>query len=222
MPATKATKSDKWFVRIDGPEEYLRQKCEELAKSPDTELMLAAYHRGKTKENPHCHFVIQIKSEIQKQSFAVRIKALFNIEKKTQYALDVWDGVRGQGAVSYLFHEEDQVIIANLGFTDKEIMDAKAANEAVQKVVAINSEKASHKLVQRALDEFEMKPYQHRTKIHILTFMLELCKKGECYYPGTFMIKKFVEEVELKMLDNDNLEAYACNLARQLWREENF
>lgn len=218
MVATKATRSSNWWVRLDGPEEFLRQKCGELSQALDTVAMLAAFHKGKRGENPHCHIVITVSSEIQKQSFAVRLKKMFDITKPSQYSLDVWDGERGKGAVSYLFHEPDEKILANKGFTDKEIMDGREANAAVQAVVALNKEKASHKLVERALLEFKDEKDTWCIRTRILRFMVELCKKGEVYWPGSFLIKKYVEEVEIQLMDGDDLDQYVADLEKNLWR----
>jgi len=215
-PASRV-KSKLWFVRVDGVEEYLRQKCGELSRCLDVKAILSAYHTGKTKENPHCHFVIEISSEIQKQSFAVRIKSLFGIEKKSQYAIDVWDGKRDVGAVSYLFHEENVKIITNVGFTDEELSFAKKSNDAIQAVVAVNAERASGKLVNRALIEFP--PEQHATRLDILKYMLKEIQTGNAYHPGAYRLKQMVEEVEIKRLrSDDELESYAFELEKNLWR----
>lgn len=218
MVATKATRSKLWFARLDGPETFLRQKCEELARALDTVAFLAAFHKGKTGENSHCHFVIELQSEIQKQSYAVRLKKLFEIQTPSQYALDVWDGARGEGAVSYLFHEADERILANKGFTDKDIVDARAANAAIQKVVALNKEKASHKLVERALEEFKDVKDMWCIRTKILKYMVQVCRQGQCYWPGSFMIKKYVEEVELKLMGEDDVDQYVADLEKNLWR----
>lgn len=218
MVATKATRSVHWFVRLDGPETFLRLKCEELSHALDTVAMLAAFHKGKSGENPHCHFVITLSSEIQKQSFAIRLKKVFDITKSSQYALDVWDANRGKGAVSYLFHEADEKILVNKGFTQQEIMDAREANAAVQAVVAMNKEKASHTLVNRALEEFRDCTDTWCIRTKILKFMVVLCKKGEVHWPGSFLIKKYVEEVELQLQSDDDLDQYVADLEKNLWK----
>lgn len=219
MVATKSERSKYWFVRVDGPKEFLTSKCVELGSAIDIFAILAAYHTGKSKENPHCHFVVELKYEKdqegpQKQSFADRIKKVFGITNKNQYSLQKWDGVRGAGAVSYLFHEEDVSILVNKGFTDEDISAAKLANDAVQKVVNVNAERASGKLVQRALEHFKNGGTRHE----ILVFMLKEIKEGNSYHPGMYRLKTFVEEVELKLKSPDELEEYAWDLEKNLWR----
>lgn len=216
VPASKV-RSQYWFARVDGEKEFLRQKCGELSTGIDVEACLSGYHTGKTKENPHVHICLAFKEGCnpQKQTVAVRLKALFRIEKKSQYALEVWDNDRERGAPSYIYHEQDVEVFTIRGFSESQLLAAQAANEAIQKVVNMNKEKAQHKLIERALLEFEK---ASPSRIDILEFMLQCIKKGENYHPGTFMLKRYVEEVELKLLPDWDLREYASRLENSLWR----
>lgn len=213
---SKALRSKLWFVRFDGEKEFLRSKCVELSQCLDVVSMLAAYHVGNTKENPHTHFVIELSSEPQKQSFAVRLKKLFGLEQGNRnYALDVWDGDRDKGAVSYLFHEDtplSELFLVNKGFTEAQISAASAANKAVQKVVAMNKEKASNKLVEKALTEFAGK---RPDRLEILEYMLRLCHNGENHLPKEFCLKHYVEEVYFKLTPTREIWNYADALIRK-------
>lgn len=212
--AASKEKSKKWFCRVDGTKDFLREKCKQMSGWVDVVSMLAAFHMGERKENPHAHFVVETTSEIQKQSFAIRIKALFAVEKKTQYALAVWDGDRGVGAVSYLFHEDDVEILVNRGFSDGDIERAREANRAVQRVVAVNKEKASNKLAEKAYERF--KSDDGFSRVACLAYMLGEIKAGENYHPGEFMLKRYVEEVEVRL--TDDITGLAWEIANRLWR----
>lgn len=216
LPASvKSTRSRTWFVRSDGSEEYLRQKCKEIASWIDVSGVLAVYHVGDKKENPHCHVLIELTSLIQKQSFDVRIKKVFEVVKRSQYSTKIWDGIRDAGAASYVFHEAEAVVLYNKGWSESELHACRQANAAVQKVVAMNRERASTKLVDKALDHFNgEKP--NRTAI--LTYMLKECRDGSCYYPGTFQLKKYVEEVELRLTEEKDLWIFVSTLESQMWR----
>lgn len=216
-PGVSASKerSRFWFLRVDGPKEFLRQKCEELSKCIDVVSCLAGYHTGKTKEKPHIHACIELKTEPQKQSFAVRVKQLFSIGKSVEYALEVWDGDYEKGAPSYIYHEEDVDVFCTKGFTQAQLDAAKAANAAIQKVVAMNKEKAQHKLIERALERFGN---EQPERVDILEFMLQCIHKGENYHPGSFMLKRYVEEVELKLMPEWQIRDYALSLRDNLWR----
>lgn len=197
----KSVKSDKWFLRVDGQKEHLQKKCDELSKCIDTTALLAFYHVGEKKENPHCHICIETTSQIQKQSFAIRIKSLFGIEKKSQYAIQPWDGNRTTGAVSYMYHEDTAELLCNRGFSESELESARQSNDAVQRVVAINKEKASHKLVEKAY-EYALKELKQFDAIKIVTFMLCEIKEGNNYHPGDYMLKKYLEEIEVRMCND--------------------
>lgn len=212
----KTERSKFWFVRVDGSKEFLEQKCGELSRSIDVEAMLATYHTGATKENPHTHFVIELKTEPQKQSFQKRIKQLFGIEKRSQYAVEVWDGNKRGGASSYLFHESEAPTICCFHFSSEDVERCKEVNEEHQKVVNINKQKASTKLVDKAVEEFTGQ--KQVRKEDILLFMITKIHRGENYHPGEYKLKQFVEEVEIKIADENDLENIASNLAFRLWR----
>lgn len=188
-----------------------------LASEIDVVEMLAYYHVGDKKENPHCHMVISHSTVVQKQSYALRIKKLCpQIVKSGDYALAVWDGNKCMGAVSYMFHEEEAKQLANKGFTEEELILARKANESVQKVIAINKEKANTKLVQLAMEHFKG---QYATKYDIFLFMLKRIHSGESYHPGDWKLKSYVEEVKLKITDVEDLENYATGEFRRLFRD---
>jgi len=215
VKAVKSLRSHFWFVRSDGSEEFLRQKCGELATWIDVKAVLAVYHVGSSKENPHCHACIELTSDLQKQSFDIRVKKLFGIEKKSQYATKVWDGVRDAGAASYMFHENTEIVLVSHGWSSDDLAAAKAANAAIQKVVAVNKERASTKLVDKAVAEFATKG---ATRRDILEYMLKECRDGNSYYPGSFMLKKYVEEVQLKLTDNATFAYFVDSMESQLWK----
>lgn len=215
---TKSDRSRYWFVRLDGAEEFLRQKCGELASQMDVKAVLAVYHVGDSKENPHIHACIELTSEPQKQSFDVRIKKLFGVEKRSQYSTKVWDGIRDAGAGSYMFHESEAKIVCRKDWSEDDLESAKKHCAAVQKVVAMNRERASAKLVDRALQQFAgAKP----SRLEILRYMLTECRDGGAYYPGTFRLKAFVEEVQLKLTDKNDFRVFVEDMEAKLWPEKN-
>lgn len=208
---SKSVKGNAWFIRVDGNLEFLTQKCNELASNVDTVDMLAVFHKGEKGDNPHAHIVIVTFSIVQKQSFALRIKSLFSIDKRTQYAIDVWDGDKEKGASSYLWHESDAKLIVKKNFTEENIARQKELCVEVQKVVARNKEKASARLVERALTE------DLDSRYDILLWMLKQIKEGQAYHPGEYKLKQFVEEVMIRK--TGNISNYAMELERRLWRD---
>jgi len=201
MPALKSAKSTTWFVRIDGEEDVLRPKVIQFAESIDLISMLATAHKGKTGENPHCHAVIEMRTEVQKQSFALRIKRHFQVVDRG-YALDTWDNRRTEyGAVSYLFHEEAASILVSKGWTSDEIQTVQRIACDANKVIAKAKDKASVKIVDRAIAHFEQ--WQDEpTNFQIFTFLVQEVSEGRTYWPGTFKAKQLVEEIQIKLSKN--------------------
>ena len=205
MPAVRVSGS-KWFVRVDGPESFLRQKCQEVCGWIDRSKMLAVYHTGERKENPHVHFIIEMATTLQKQSFDIRIKNTFEVQKGTAYSTKLWDGLYGEGAASYMFHEADAPILCNKGFTEIDINHFKEINAKVQAVMKINNEKANTKLIGKAYDKFVFTPWSRQLKKEIFRYMMECIKNGENYHPGDFILVRYVEEVNIKLCPSNQFD----------------
>lgn len=202
--------SDKWFVRVDGRESFLRQKCGELSSWIDVQVCHGVFHAGKSKENPHVHIIIMMLSTLQKQSFDVRIKKLFEITQRSEYSTKAWDGAYGEGAGSYLYHEgDDSPVLCSKGLTELHVNGFKEANASVQRVVAINKEKANTKLIDLAMVEFHETEWSYAMEEDIFTYMLNRIKKGDNYHPGDFRLKTFVQEVHLRLLPQSKFAEFA-------------
>ena len=100
------TQSERWFVRVDGEENFLRQRCVELGLWNQTRTLHAIFHKGGKGENPHVHFIHTYEKLLQKQTYDLKIKQLFGVVG-TSYSTKVWDG-EFKGAGSYLYHEEEE------------------------------------------------------------------------------------------------------------------
>lgn len=217
MKDEKSRTSNEWFLRVDGDYESLKKYSEKFINQIDVIRCIAYYHTGEKKENPHMHMCITVRTVTQKQSFALRVKQCYeNIEKKSQYALAVWDGNSTKGAVSYMFHEKEVKQIVCKGFSEEEVNGAMEANESVQKVVAINKEKAANKLVECAIDQFsEQKCID---KFEILKYMLKRIKEGENYHPGMYKLKQYVEEVQIRISSSEQFDSICVEVYRDLFR----
>lgn len=198
-----------WFVRVDGPRSFLEDKCKLMFQWIDVTHILAVYHEGGKKENPHCHILVKLSSVLQKQSFDVRIKKTFEIVKRSDYSSKVWDGNPGHGAGSYLFHEETAVILCNKAFTEDEIKAFQDANEVVQKVVKINNERASNKLIDKAMIQFQDSWNDTRIEREVFTYMLKCIRDNENYHPGDYLLKRYVQEVCIRLCPADQFEDFA-------------
>jgi len=143
--------------------------------------------------------VIQMANEVQKQTYALRIKKHFEVVDRG-YALDIWDGRKAEyGAGSYLFHEDNATILVSKMWTECEVKEAQRVAILTNEAIAVAKEKASTKFVEKALKKFEGKS---PSKYHIFEYLMQLVSNKEMYWPGTFKSKQMVEEVEIKMTNN--------------------
>lgn len=220
----KASVSKNWFIAVDGDKDFLRQKWTEYhSQSSVVVKLFVVSHSGSTGDNPHVHVLLQEAAEVQKQSLDVRLKKHFNIDNaKTQhYSSKVWDGnTSGEGAGSYLFHERGAEILVNVGVSEDDIILMRKAHQAVEKVVTVNKQKASGKLVDKALNHFRdpdcQIPLSRVTPTHIMHYMLVECHEGRNYYPGDFRIKNMCSEAVLKLKGKDELWSVASLLAEKI------
>lgn len=221
MPTPRVV-GDKWFVRIYGQEEFLRQKCRELQGWIDLSICHGVFHAGATSnENPHCHIILSMNTVLQKQSFDIRIKNLFNV-KGADYSTKLWDGrLDGETAGSYLYHEGDESpVLCSKGLSPDHIAEFKASNASVQRVVAKNKQKANTKLIDFALEEFSNHVWSpcNEFKLDIYKYMLRRIKDGLNYDPGDFKLKHYVEEVQLKLCPGINFNSFAEQRFNSLFR----
>lgn len=209
-------KSKLWFVRVDGNHEFLEKKFKELRQQPawvDVKTIIAFLHMGDKNENPHTHFLISLESELQKQSFDVRIKKYFNIQKKSEYSSKVWDG--GNEAIAYMYHENTEPVI-NIGFEAATLHQAKEHNTIVQKVIAVNKDKAGHKM----LDKILVKINPDTELEAVIETAIDMVREGEIYYPGDYKFKSVCQEAYIKSRPLKEYEelrtSWASNLASDI------
>lgn len=197
MPSNR--RSTKWFVRVDYPRDVVLDKLKQVKQWIDLVTALAVFHVGQSKENPHFHMILELSSELQKQSLDVRFKNLFNV-KGTQYSSKIWDGeITKAGAGSYLFHEESDDIVFNKGFSDPQIAELRKLNEQVKEVIAVNQERGTNKSTQRIIDKLD----STATREKIFHTIMDSIRKGDMYHPG-FRMSQVIDEIYIKIQPDDN------------------
>lgn len=195
-------KSNTWFVRIDGAEEHLREKVIQL--SAWTSVCLAVFHLGKKGEHPHVHFVCKTTTELQKQSWDVKIKKIFGVVKAHNYSSKVWDGnLDTEGAGTYLFHEsEDSPILCSKGVDPTQLDSLRQQAKIINKVIDANREKAETKIPAKVLADWYLQGKPDWTEMDLVTRLCEMARDGVCYLPkGDFQWKAYIEEIKLKMCE---------------------
>jgi len=213
MPST--TRSNRWFVRITVPHEFAKSKINDVLSWIDLTSLLVATHVGERNEGEHIHLVVMLTSNLQKQSFDVRLKNLYGVKGNAFYSSKPWDG--NDSALSYLFHDPNAQIIANKGYTDSDLDRYRQLNAAVQKVIAINNSRASlrhaDKLVEWAGDQGGQ-----ISRFAIFKEIMRRVREGEMYYPGEYNTKKLIEEVYIRILTNDEFSAYIPERFESIFR----
>lgn len=220
----KASVSRQWFIAVDGDKDFLRQKWMEYRPpSGVVERLFVVSHSGEKGDNPHVHVLLQESEQVQKQSLDARFKKYFNIDNaKTQhYSSKVWDGnASGEGAGSYCFHEVGAQILVNIGISESDVVLMRKANEAVQKVVTVNKQKASCRLPDRALAYFRdvncKIPLKLVTPTHVMHWMLVEIAENRSYHPGDGRLKSYCSEVIIKLKGPDDLWHIASEMAQNI------
>jgi len=212
-------KSSNWFIRVDGPQEHLKEKITLL--SVHTIRCLAVFHLGKKGEHPHVHICCTAITELQKQSWDVKIKKIFGIEKAHNYSSKVWDGnLDSEGAGTYLFHESsDSPILCTKGVSEETLQGLRTQSQIINKVVEINRLKAETKIPGKVIEKWIAADKPEWSEVHLVRTICEMARDGECYLPkGDFQWKAYIEEIKLKMSDTpDKFYAFARDTFNRLY-----
>lgn len=200
MPNIKASNS--FFCRISYQHAELEGPLNALAAWVDMARVIVATHKGDTKENEHVHMCVELTTTIQKQSFDVRLKKLFNLAGGNKdFSSKVWD--KSLDACSYLFHEPDAQVVLNRGHTDEDIALYKRMNERVQAIVKQNKEAGANKSINRIIELVGV-DCTHDAILHAIH---DDVRAGKMYHPG-FRLVAMVEEVYIKTRSDTSYERF--------------
>lgn len=218
MPSTQ--KSDKWFFRVTLSHETVKVLWESALKTIkliDMERCLIVSHIGAKTEKEHVHGIINLSKVLQKQSFDVRLKSIFNVSG-ADYSSKSWDGNMEHGAGSYMYHDPNATEIYCKGFTQDERDKFRECNQQVQAVVEENKSRASGRCVERTLELIKQSNRQW-TRKEILRTLLEDIRSDRMYECGDFILRKYLEEIYAKQLTDDQWSQYVelrmTNVLRQ-------
>lgn len=211
MPSVR--KSYHWFCRYDGSLEDCKLLCKSIAEWIDCDKIFGMFHLGQKGENPHCHFVMRMRVELQKQSFDKRLKVLLTDKTNRDWSSKIWDG-QLQGAGSYMFHEDSEVIVVNKGFCEDEISRMREYNKEVKEKVKENVLKGPGACVERVLVKLQEREMvngvmsvQQRRNFCISYFLWEV-KRGNLHEQGNYKYKAMAEEVVIKICGESAFEDY--------------
>lgn len=218
MPSV--AKSNHWFVRVNGTQEFLAQKL--CILSVETTLLLGVHHVGGKGENSHCHFVLSTAKDLQKQSFDVKLKKIFGVSGNGEYSSKPWDGVLDtEGAGTYLFHESiESPILIQKGISAEQLEKLKATAQLVNKVVEANRQKAETKIPMKVLEKWIASGKEFWNDQQIVFTICHMARAGECYLPkGDFQWKAYVEEIKMKMCESpEEFNKFCFETYQRLYR----
>lgn len=189
--------SDKFFIRIDGPMEFLKDKSKVVKSMLDVETVAFGYHLGRKKDNPHVHIVVKLKKQIQQQTMVTRLKTLYGVKTASQYSCVIWDG--DIKCYSYLYHEgETDVDVANAGLTPEDEYKIKTLIDVYKDIIVQAKQKASHKCVEACLMVIEASGTTWE-KWNIGMWIMKEHREGRFYLPADQrQFAKFIDEIYLK------------------------
>lgn len=200
MPNIKASNS--FFCRISYQHAELTEPLNALAAWVDMAKVIVATHKGDKKDNEHVHMCVELSTTIQKQSFDVRLKKLFNLAGGNKdFSTKIWD--KSLDALSYLFHESDAVVVLNKGHTDDDLALYKRMNERVQTIVKQNKEAGANKSINRIIELVGI----DCTHDQILHAIHDDVRAGKMYHPG-FRLVAMVEEIYIKTRSDTSYERF--------------
>lgn len=215
MPSIQ--KSNKWFFRITLAHETVKLLWSDALKTVkliDMERCLIVSHIGNKTEKEHVHGIIELSKLLQKQSFDVRLKSIFNVSG-ADYSSKIWDGGMEHGAGSYMYHDPNATEIYCKGFTDSELNTFKQCNQQIQTIVEENKSRASGRCVERTLKSIQ-ESNRIWTRKQIAYKLLEDIRNDAMYECGDFVLRKYIEEIYSKQLAKDQWQEYAQIRINQL------
>lgn len=197
MPALK--RSDKWYVRLTAPWEYIEERIPKMQELIWYVGCMVAYHHGDKAGAPHAHIALKIRGELQKQSVDTALRRVFGLEGKSVYSSKVWDG--DHKALAYLYHDKNGRVDNYMGLTDEEVNELRRANDIVQAAVKAAKDKASHKVIDYAIERYD--PLWGRWDI--AECILRAVAEGRFHDPGDFQLERYVNEIELRCATKETL-----------------
>lgn len=190
----KSDRSSRWFVRVTAPWEYIEQKCKALCEMVDYNSSAVGYHIGNKTKKPHAHLAIIMNTELQKQSFDVRMKKIFEL-KGTDYSSKPWDGCKK--ALSYLYHDKAGKVDMGIVLSEDEKKEISDLVVVYADIVTTAKAKASNKLTDYVLDAIKDSK-EIWSKKRIYEYMLKAIASNKFHSPGQMRMECYIDDIILR------------------------
>lgn len=198
----KSDKSTKWFIRITAPWEHLEAKYKLMREWVDHTCSAIGYHIGSKTGKPHCHIVLEMRTELQKQSLDVRTKKLFGV-KGADYTSKIWDG--NKKAMSYLYHDKAGKVEINMDLSEEDRNEIQRLVVVYDNIVSTAKAKASYKCVDVVLEAIKESGRCWTTR-EIARYIFSGVREGKWHPPGS-MMARYVDEIRIKQGSDEDAAA---------------
>lgn len=191
------------FIRIKMIEGYV-DIIKAMATDTDYDKVLCVFHKGSSDEPSHWHMCIA--TSVKEEAMRKRMKKLFTKGKGNGHmSIKPWVD---DGAVSYCFHEQDECIVVNKGFSPDEIEKAKKDNKKVQEEVKKAKEKASWKLEEQAYEALKTRGKPYYSQMEIGMCIVSLALNSDKYVPNDWLLKAMVSKLQWRLAGNEEEQEY--------------
>lgn len=200
----KSDRSTHWCVRVTAPWEHIELKYKELREWIDYVDSAIGYHIGtkSSKKQPHAHIVLNMRTELQKQSLDTRMKKLFDV-KGVNYSSKIWDC--DKKALSYLYHDKVGKVEINMEMSEELKTEISNLVKVYDEIVTTAKAKASYKCVDFILEEIKESERLWKPR-EILRRMLMGVRRGQ-WHPMGSMTDRYLDEILIKQGNDDDAEA---------------
>lgn len=218
MPSTSV--SSRWFVRVTIPHTGVIPKWDKVKEWIDVQKYLLVFHKGSSATSrEHIHFVIELSSQLQKQSIDTRFRKLFGVKGRSDYSSKIWDG--NENVFAYMFHEyirlpleeKPNAIISVKGYADEDVSRFIQLSHSFEEDVKPEKKK----LKQLLANEFHIG--LNFSLRDMLEFTLKKVRTKEICYPGDFIVKKTIQEVFIQQGSDEQFNFMGNQIYANIFRE---
>lgn len=197
----KSDRSTRWAIRVTAPWEHIELKYKTVQGWIDYSSSCIGYHIGSKTKKPHAHIVLELKSELQKQTIDTRFKKLFDV-KGSDYSSKIWDG--NKKAISYLYHDKAGKVVINMDMSEEEKKEVENLVEVYSDIVTTAKQKASYKCVDVILEEIKESGRLWKTReiVRRILFGVRECK----WHPPGPMLERYVDEILIKQGNEEDAD----------------
>lgn len=204
-------------VRLQKLTDY-ESKLINLCEKHSSKAIVVQHRGSQTKENPHFHIIIHVTQKLS--AFRKLCQRTFTEGKGNKHmSIKVCDGA--DEAHSYLFHESDECLVYNNGYSDDDIKRFKELNATIQQDIADNT---PTEICSRVVSILLANPTHISEREICYTIWRELNKQGK-WFPNKFQMERWVYKIQAELANyHDSRSGTTRNFDKtmELWYSQMF